>query len=64
MGIDCPDIGQVIHWGLPSNIEDYAQETGRAGRNGQPAEAVLFGGKIGISHNGKKHRRCVFQGFQ
>ena len=73
MGIDCPDIRRVIHWGLPSHIEDYAQETGRAGRDGKPAEAVLFGGKIGkhssdtmkiYSRNTISCRRkCLFQGF-
>ena len=47
MGIDCPDIRQVIHWGLPTNKEEYVQETGRCGRDGQPAEAVLYRGKGG-----------------
>ena len=28
MGIDCSDLRRVIHWGLPSTIEDYVQETG------------------------------------
>ena len=45
MGIDCPNIRRIIHWGLPSTREDYAQETGRAGRDGSDAEAVLYGGK-------------------
>ena len=29
MGIDCPDIRCIIHWGVPSNKEEYVQETGR-----------------------------------
>ena len=32
MGIDCPDIHEVIHWGPPCNLDTYAQEPGRAGR--------------------------------
>lgn len=33
MGIDCPDISNVIYYGPPGNVEQYVQETGRAGRN-------------------------------
>ena len=33
MGVDCPDIWKVIHWGPPHNIEQYVQEIGRAGRD-------------------------------
>ena len=58
LGVDCSDIRLVIHWGLPNSTEEYVQETGRAGRDGECAEAILYEGKVG-RHCTKTMRKYV-----
>ncbi len=54
MGIDKADVRTVIHYDCPDSIEAYFQEAGRAGRDGQPAEAILLYGRQDI---GKLRKR-------
>ncbi len=59
MGVDKPDIRFVCHHDLPASIESYYQEIGRAGRDGDPAEALLLFGTDDI-----KLRRELIEGSE
>jgi ATP-dependent DNA helicase RecQ len=59
MGVDKPDIRFVCHHDLPGSIESYYQEIGRAGRDGDPAEALLLFGADDI-----KLRRELIEGSE
>lgn len=73
LGVDCPNIRRIIHWGVPCTVEEYVQEAGRAGRDGLSAVAILHRGKLGkhcskgmkeyLSNNEHCRRRMLLNTF-
>ena len=47
LGVDCPDISKIIHWGSPTIMEECIQESGCGGRNGEHAVATFYNSKPG-----------------
>jgi ATP-dependent DNA helicase RecQ len=59
MGIDKPNVGIVVHFDLPFSIENYIQESGRAGRNGNKSFAVLFKNENDIAVYKKQVKKAL-----
>ena len=75
MGLDCPNIREVIHWGPSSDLESYIQETGRAGRDGYLSHATLMHGAgdrrycspemmLYVENEKKCRRQLLFSDFE
>ena len=63
MGLDCPNVRRIIHWGPSDDIELYMQETGRGGRDMAPAQALLYygGPNLVVRHVDESMKKFIVQ---
>lgn len=50
MGVNIQDVRQIIHYGVPSDLETYVQEVGRSDRDGKPCKATLYYRPFHLAH--------------
>lgn len=59
MGVNIQDVRQILHYGVPSDLESYVQEVGRGGRDGKPCEAILYYRPFHLAHCDEHMRTFV-----
>ena len=62
IGVDCPNIREVLHIGVPNTMEQYFQESGRAGRDGKPSVSKVFYNSYDVSR-AQKNFQSVMKKF-
>ncbi len=62
MGINCPDVRRIFHWGLPDTVTNYVQQIGRCGRDGYSGVALCYAYTRSISRNRDKAMQQAVEG--